>query len=200
MRVRLLSVLALLATACAHTPEDGPPPAAAAAHLSAAANPARYFPLAVGNHWTYRTSGSATVEEVQIRGIQDGQYADNRGRLLWVNADGLRDQARVILRSPVAAGTTWQVVLGPDSVEHWRITSVGQPCAAPAGHFNECVEVESRIHPKPDVELVNRLTFAAGVGIVKIRTAVVRNGVETPQTELLLTAFDVAPVRPPPTG
>jgi hypothetical protein len=44
---------------------------------------------------------------------------------------------------------------------------------------------------------LNRITFAAGVGMVKIQTTLLRNGVETPQTELLLTAYEVAPVRPP---
>jgi hypothetical protein len=200
VRFPLLGLLALGPVACAHTPEAATPPPTPA--VSAAANAARYFPLAVGNRWTYTATGGGTsaVEEVQIRGVQDGQYADNRGRLLWVSADGLRDQSRVILRSPVESGRSWSVVLGPDSVEHWRIDSVGQPCSTPAGSFTDCVEVKSSIHPKPDVELVNHITFAAGVGMVRIRTTVLRNGVETPQTELLLTAYEVAPVRPPPSG
>jgi hypothetical protein len=197
---RLLGLGLLGLVACAHAPEAVAPPAAVAQPAQASA--ARYFPLAVGNRWTYRASGGGTtaVEEVQIRGVQDGQYADNRGRLLWVSPDGLRDQARVILRSPVETGRSWNVVLGPDSVERWRIDSVGQPCSTPAGNFTDCVEVKSTIHPKPDVELVNHITFAAGVGMVRIRTTVLHNGVETPQTELLLTSYEVAPVRPPPSG
>ncbi len=162
----------------------------------------RYFPLAVGNRWSYRATGAepSAVEEVEIKGVKDGQYADSRGRVYWVSPDGLRDQSRVMLRSPVEAGRSWTVVLGPDSVERWRITSVGQPCAAPAGKFQDCVEVESRISPAPDAELVNRITFAAGVGMVRIRTTLLRNGVEIPQTELVLTAYQVAPVRPVPAG
>jgi hypothetical protein len=193
----LLGFLALALSACAHAPEAQPVPVVRAA--SAATNPARYFPLAVGNHWTYRATGgdAGAVEEVHIQGVHDGQYSDNRGRLLWVSSDGLRDQSRVILRSPVEVGRSWSVVLGPDSVEHWRIDSVSQPCAAPAGRFQDCVEVESRISPAAGIELVNRITFAAGVGMVRIRTTLLRDGVETPQTELLLTAFEVAPVRSP---
>lgn len=185
---------------CAHAPEDAA--SAAKPAVSASTSAARYFPLAVGNRWTYRAKGgdADAVEEVEIRGVKDGQYSDNRGRLLWVNPDGLRDQSRVILRSPVEVGRSWSVVLGPDTTEHWHIASVGQPCSVPAGHFPDCVEVESRIWPKVDVELVNRITFAAGVGIVQIRTSLLRNGVETPQTELLLTAYQVAPIRPPPAG
>jgi len=162
----------------------------------------RYFPLAVGNRWSYRAGaeGSSAVEVVEIRSVKDGQYSDSRGRLLWVSPDGLRDQSRVILRAPVEAGRSWTVVLGPDSVEHWRINSVGLPCSAPAGQFPDCVEVESRVAPAEGVQLLNRITFAAGVGMVRIKTTLVRNGVETPQTELLLTAYEVAPLRPPPAG
>ena len=185
-------VLWLGLLACAHSAQPS---------TAAPAGPGHYFPLAVGNRWSYRTSGSgAAVEVVEIRGVKDGQYQDNKGRLLWVSPDGLRDQSRVLLRAPVETGRTWTVVLGPDSVEHWRIASVGTPCAAPAGKFPDCVEVESRVSPADGVQLLNHLTFAAGVGIVRIRTTLVRNGVETPQTELLLTAYEVAPERSLPAG
>jgi hypothetical protein len=189
--IAVLSVTGLLA--CAHAGDASVPPAT---------SPARYFPLAVGNRWSYRTSGlgNAAVEEVEIRGVKDGQYEDNRGRLLWMSPDGLRDQARVLLRSPVEAGRSWTVRLGPSSVEHWRILSTGKPCTAPAGQFSDCVEVESRTNADPGVELVDRITFAAQVGIIQIRTALVRNGQETPQTEVVLTAYQVAPFRRPPPG
>ena len=183
--------------ACAHPADSGAAPPA-----STGVSAGLYFPLAVGNRWSYRASGESgdAVEVVEIRGVKDGQYSDSKGRLLWVSSDGLRDQSRVILRSPVEAGRSWTVVLGPDSVEHWRINSVGTPCKVPAGSFSDCVEVESRISPAAGVELLNRLTFAAGVGIVKIRTTLLRKGVEVPQTELLLTAYQVAPLRARPAG
>lgn len=197
MRV-LLGLGAFGLLACAHVSE----PATAAPAPTALPNAGRYFPLAVGNRWSYRTTGgeSGAVEEVEIRGVKDGHYADNRGRLFWLSPDGLRDQSRVFLRFPVEPGRSWTVLLGPDSVESWRINSVGKPCSAPAGEFQDCVEVESRISPAPDAQLVNRITFAAGVGMVRIRTTLLRNGVETPQTELLLTGYAVAPLRPPPAG
>jgi hypothetical protein len=184
---------ALAMAACAHPPPpaEGPPQ-----------SPARYFPLAVGNRWSYRATGGGaeTVEQVEIRGVRDGQYQDNRGRTFWVSQDGLRDQSRVLLRSPVEAGRTWTVRLGPDSVEHWRIVSVGQSCSAPAGQFADCVQVESRTAATGGAELLNRITFAAQVGIVQIRTALVKGQRETPQTDLVLTAYEVAPPRPGPSS
>jgi len=192
VRGRLLG-WSLALVACAHPPAPAEAPGT---------SPARYFPLAVGNRWSYRATGGGaeTVEQVEIRGVKDGQYQDNRGRTFWVSPDGLRDQSRVLLRGPVEAGRTWTVRLGPDAVEHWRIVSVAEPCSVPAGRFADCVQVESRTAAAGGAELVNRITFAAQVGIVQIRTALVRGKTETPQTDLVLTAYEVAPARPRPSS
>ena len=186
----LLAAAVLGLLGCAHGSGSDIPPTSAA----------RYFPLAVGNRWSYQATGlgSDATEQVEIRGIKDGQYEDNRGRLLWVTADGLRDQSRYLLRAPVEAGRVWTVKLTPASVERWQITSVGKRCSAPAGQFEDCVEVESRTAAASGAELVDRITFAAGVGIVRVRTFLVRQGKETPQTELKLVSYQVAPQRPPP--
>lgn len=188
-----LGAAALGLLACAH---GGAPAVAPPADTS----PERYFPLAVGNRWSYQGSGpgARSTEQVEIKAAHDGQYEDSRGRLLWFSPDGLRDQSRVLLRAPVETGRTWTVRLGPDSVERWRIVSVGQPCRAPAGQFSDCVQVESRTAASSGAELVDHITFAAEVGIVQIRTTLVRGAQETPQTELVLTAYQVVPPRPRP--
>jgi hypothetical protein len=69
----------------------------------------------------------------------------------------------------------------------------------PAGKFPDCVEVESRtiVDPsKPGRLLVNRVTFAAGVGIIRVRTALEEGSKSAPTAELVLTSFEVA--SPPP--
>lgn len=186
----LLAAAALGLLGCAHGNGSGLP----------ATSAARYFPLAVGNRWGYQATGGSTetTELVEIRGVRDGQYEDNRGRLLWMTSDGLRDQSRYLLRSPVEAGRSWTVKLTASSVEHWQIVSVGKGCSAPAGKFGDCVEVESRTAAASGAELVDRITFAAEVGIVQIRTFLVRQGKQTPQTELRLVSYQVAPLRAPP--
>jgi len=89
--------------------------------------------------------------------------------------------------------------VAPGSAEHYRIVSVRTPCEAPAGKFPDCVEVESRTLADPKTPgrlLVNRVTFAAEVGIVRVRTALEEGTKSAPTAELILTAFEVA--HPPP--
>ena len=76
--------------------------------------------------------------------------------------------------------------------------SVHAPCETPAGHFPDCVVVESRASAdpaNPGRVLVNEVTFAAGVGIVRVRTELSEAQRTVPTAELVLTAFQVLPIR-----
>jgi len=161
---------------------------------------ARYFPLAVGNHWTYQATylGERSTRRVELIAFRDGSYVDRDGRALRFDREGVRDQVRYLLHEPLTAGATWTSVVAPGSAEHYRVVSVREPCEAPAGKFKDCVEVESRTIADPTHPgrfLVNRVTFAAGVGIIRVRTALEEAERTAPTAELQLTAFDVASQR-----
>jgi hypothetical protein len=179
---------------CAH--DAAPVPAKAKATTprppSAAA---RYFPLAVGNRWTYEATylGERSTHEVELVGFRDGSYLDKEGRALRVDSEGLRDQTRYLLHEPLVAGGTWTSIIAPGSAEHYRVLSAGTACTAPAGSFPDCIEVESRNRIDEALTLVATITFAAGVGIVHIRTALEQGGKLSPTAELRLTAYQVAP-------
>jgi hypothetical protein len=180
---------------CAH--EAAPAPAASKATPGRSPSAAaRYFPLAVGNRWTYQATylGERSTREVELVGFRDGSYLDKEGRALRVDSEGLRDQTRYLLHEPLVAGGTWTSVVAPGSAEHYRVVSAGAPCTAPAGSFPDCIEVESRNRADPQRTLVNTVTFAAGVGIVRVRTELDEGGGKLkPTAELLLTAYQVAP-------
>jgi hypothetical protein len=198
--VLLASLVAAGGLGCAHDsapPAPGPSskPAAAARGGSAAG---RYFPLAVGNHWTYEATylGERSTREVELVGFRDGSYVDRDGRALRVDGEGLRDQTRYLLHEPLVEGGTWTSVVAPGSAEHYRVLSAGVPCKVPAGSFPDCIEVESRNRADPTRTLVNTITFAAGVGIVRVRTELDEGGRLQPTAELRLTAYRVAPAPP----
>jgi len=186
---------------CAHEP--APPPATTAATATSPAKlpeSARYFPLAVGNTWTYEATylGERSTRRVEVVAFRDGNYVDGDGRTLRVDREGVRDQVRYLLHEPLSVGATWTSVVAPGSAEHYRVTAVHGPCEAPAGKFPDCVEVESRTLADPKTPgrlLVNRVTFAAGVGIVRVRTALEEGTRSAPTAELLLSAYQVAPAR-----
>jgi hypothetical protein len=194
------AVLAAGLLGCAH--EAAPPAASAAAPATAGKLPesGRYFPLAVGNHWTYQATylGERSTRTVEVVAFRDGSYVDRDGRALRVDREGIRDQVRYLLHEPLTTGATWTSVVAPGSAEHYRVVSVHAPCEAPAGKFPDCIEVESRTLADPKTPgrlLVNRVTFAAAVGIVRVRTALEEGTKSAPTAELLLTGFEVAPAR-----
>jgi hypothetical protein len=200
--LRRWAVFAAGLLGCAHPSTPSPAPTAADGSAPSGRMPesARYFPLAVGNHWTYEATylGEKSTRRVEVVAFRDGSYVDRDGRALRVDREGIRDQVRYLLHEPLTAGATWTSVVAPGSAEHYRVLSVRAPCQAPAGRFEDCVEVESRTLADPATPgrlLVNRVTFAAGVGIVQVRTALEEGTRIAPTAELRLTAFEVAPAR-----
>lgn len=191
--------LALGLLGCAHHPAS--PASASAGQATAGRVPeaARYFPLAVGNHWTYEATylGARSTLQVELVAARDGAYVDRDGRALRLDREGLRDQLRYLLHEPLTVGASWTSVVAPGSAEHYRVLSLRVPCEVPAGRFPDCVEVESRTSADPTSPgriLVNRVTYAAGVGIVCVRTELEEGQRTAPTAELRLTAFEVAPL------
>jgi hypothetical protein len=176
--------VALLA-ACAHGPEQ----------LSGhAVRVASYYPLAVGNQWIYDVDmlGEHHEEVVQIAKQENGFFVDAKGNPLAVDAFGLRDPKRYLLREPLEAGREWTNVVSVSSVEHYRILEAGTSCEAPAGKFEDCVRVESRNRVDEKTTLVNDVTFAPKVGMVRIEVAAEVGGQHIPQTRLLLKSYRLA--------
>jgi hypothetical protein len=156
-----------------------------------------YMPLTVGNTWRYEVSSLGKREEATIRieKVDGAFFVDNRGAKLKADAFGVRDERRYLLQEPVKAGTTWKNVISPSSVEHYEILQAGTPCEVPAGKFPDCVTVESKNRGPEDVTLVNRMTFARGVGMVRVVVVMTKPGrEEVPQHELRLLSYKlVAP-------
>jgi hypothetical protein len=61
----------------------------------------------------------------------------------------------------------------------------------PAGTFHGCVRVRSVNSAGPGRELVVELTYAPGVGPVRLETYLVVDGKATPQLEAVLRSYQV---------
>ncbi len=101
-----------------------------------------------------------------------------------------------MLKEPVEPGRSWTNVVSVSSIERYRILELG-PCEVPAGRFESCVGVEGRNRVDDQTTLVNQLTLARGVGIVRIETAAEVRGERIPQSQLLLTRFELRPMPSP---
>jgi hypothetical protein len=153
-----------------------------------------YYPLAVGNRWTYETRmlGEVGVRPVEITAVRDGFYVDSAGGALLADAYGVRDQKRYLLREPVEKGNAWTNVVSVSSTERYEISDVGFPCDAPAGRFESCARVVSKNRIDDKTTLVNEVTFAPGVGIVRVEVFAERGRERMPQTVLVLKEYQLA--------
>lgn len=180
----------VLLAACAHRPGSS-----AASSLPAS----EYYPLAVGNRWTYETNflGEKRALEVEIQRKEDGFFIFSSGERLTADAYGIRDDRRYLLREPLEVGRSWTNVVSVSSVERYKVLGAGASCEVPAGRFEQCVVIEARNRVNPKTTLVNELTFAPRVGLVRVVVVAETDGRRIPQTEHLLRAFELQPSEAP---
>ncbi|WP_242340749.1 MULTISPECIES: hypothetical protein [Anaeromyxobacter] len=193
MRLRSLAAVSLIALACARAPT---PRAAAAAP---GAGPADYFPLAVGNEWIYRDESPVLPpaqrgNERTVRIVErtaDGYFKDTERGELRADAGCLHDRTRRLLCGPIAAGTRWTSIVSASSTERYEIAGVGEAVTTPAGAFQGCVRVRAHNRAGPDADHVLEITYAPGVGPVKLETFSVVGSAVTPQVRAVLRAYRI---------
>lgn len=157
--------------------------------------PAAYYPLAVGNSWTYSANvlGNHSEDTITVVKNDFGWFVDDHKSRLKVDAYGLRDERRYLIREPLAVGKAWTSVVSVQSVEHAKIVGVDDSVTVLAGVFDHCLTVETSNRQDETKTLVNRTTYAPHVGIVRIEVALDAEGKLTPQTDVELVSYKVAP-------
>jgi hypothetical protein len=167
-----LAAVALVACKGAQ-PKASTESAASGSEASAAgADPAIYYPLAVGNSWTYQVTDPSGVHEDTIRIVgRDGPWFidDHRGRIR-VDPEGVRDGDRYLLHAPLRASARWSAV---DNlvVQRFEITAMDAKVDTKAGGFSGCVIVRNEQPlPKNQGKLVTEWTYAPKVGLVELLT------------------------------
>jgi hypothetical protein len=134
-----------------------------------------YYPLAVGNAWTYKITpappdnSSGRVEIVSAD--DEGFFVDNRGNRLMGRTDGVFDGHRFLLQEPLEMGHKWKAIPSPSVVEDYEIIGIGVRVSVPAGTYENCVKVKGQIEiPDSTVSASRTLqtvwTYAPGVGLV----------------------------------
>ena len=179
-------IFALLLVACATTKkEEG------AAKLSAQ----DYAPYALGASWTYDINylGQKDKQTITVVKEEEGYFVDSQAGKFRHTEEGLRDPARFLIRNPIEEGNEWKAILSASSVEHYRITAVGQPCEAHAGRFQDCLVIESKNRRDENMTLLATFTWARGIGLVKIETEAEIKGKRVPQTERSLVHYSLTP-------
>lgn len=179
--MRKLALLLLLC-ACKTAPDVQP-------QATSGEDASRYYPLAVGNSWTYEVHGAGRRETIQIVG-RDGAWFldDHRGRLRY-EADGVRDADRYLLRTPLAAGAKWSAV---DNlmVQKFEVVSTQASLVTQAGTFTRCAVVRNEQPLPRGGKFVTEWTYAPKVGLAQVVTSTIdSHGTQHEQTRLQLVAY-----------
>jgi hypothetical protein len=185
---------AVFATSCATTSAEGPGPAAAAAAGFDPAEVAHYYPLAVGNTWTYKGKllGQTSERRVTVVRKNGPVYADDQQGEFMLDGEGVRDRKRYLIKGPIAKGNKWMSVASVSSVEHFEITDTGRSVSVAAGRFEGCVVVRATNRIDASKDFVTEWTYAPGVGLVKMENFILRNKKEyVPQGEFELSAYEI---------
>jgi len=196
MNLRTLLLPLVVAAGCATAPS------ASSKAGPAGSRAADYFPLAVGNEWVWDdvspqlpAGGRPSARTVKIlERTADGYFRDNERTELRADGECVRDRLRRLLCAPLTAGTAWKSVVSVSSTERYEIVGVGERIDVPAGRFDGCVRVRAHNRAGAGSEHVMELTYAPGVGPVRLETWAVVDGVAAPQIRAVLRSFrKVAP-------
>jgi hypothetical protein len=190
MKARTLLLPIVLAAACSTAPVASSKPAASS-------GPANYFPLAVGNEWIWDdvspqlpAGGRQAARTVRIVArTADGFFRDSERTELRADGECVRDRIRRLLCAPLAVGTGWKSVVSVSSTERYEIVGVGERVEVPAGRYEGCVRVRAHNRAGASTEHVMEMTYAPGVGPVRLETWALVDGVAAPQVRAVLRAF-----------
>jgi len=187
-----VSLVALATSACT---KSAPPPEVTPPRIRAA----DYQPLAIGNAWSYagKMMNQPVERTITIIGVQNRFFVDDANGKLRVDAEGLRDDRRYLLKDPIQKGNRWKSIVSVSSTEHYEILDTGFNAQTPAGHFQDCVLVRGVNRIDREREMSTEWTFAPGVGIVRIATSVKVGDKDIPQGLIELKSFKL--VTEPPT-
>lgn len=154
----------------------------------------KYFPLNVGNKWTYSVNylGSTGKIDVQINGTDGEWFLDNRGGRIMADKRGIRDNDRYILMFPLQKDS-WTSIIQTKTREIRKTVGVDETVKVPAGVFEGTIKVHTYVELPGNKILHSFHYFAADVGIVKIETALEDNstGKVIPQTVTELLSYTI---------
>lgn len=158
---------------------------------------ADYFPLAVGNEWVWddvspQLPGGGRQAARTVRIVErtaDGWFRDSERTELRADGECVRDRLRRLLCGPLSVGNAWKSVVSVSSTERYEIVAAGERVEVPAGRWDGCVRVRAHNRAGSGTEHVLELTYAPGVGPVKLETWAIVDGVAAPQIRAVLRSF-----------
>jgi len=162
---------------------------------------ADYYPLRTGTCWSYTTSFQGQKQpDLNVCLIRDeqGTFIDDRSPPSRLRQDdqGLRDGSiRYLLKEPLEVGNKWMSVIDVRTVEKYEIVDTASKVSVPAGTYDHCVVVRMEVRIDATRALINHMSFAPGVGIVRIDIQLQNGAQFIPQSRFDLQSFTRGPAK-----
>lgn len=152
---------------------------------------ADYYNFSQGTTWVYQANflGENDTRTVVMGPEKDGYFEDDAGGRFACDQEGVRDQHRYLLKQPIKRGSKWHSIAALGASEEYEIVEVGVPCEGAGQSFADCLVVRSQTTIDDDQRLENTMTLARGVGLVQIRTELVKSGARSRQVEMKLSEY-----------
>ncbi len=161
-------------------------------------NPGNYYPLEVGNRWTFTTtdlSTNSTRKDVELIISREGQcYKFEKGeKLTIVQGSGIVNKNGIsILRPNMKPGYKWY-----EFSNTLTVSQINQPYTVPAGTFNQTLEITWKISRPDKDDATQKYTdviiqrYAKGIGPIYYYYKVIRPDGETVEViKSVLEKFD----------
>lgn len=191
IRAPALLLCAALA-GCAHATPEAP------ARPAGRPDPTAYFPLAIGNEWTWIDRspqvGAGVPKQRTVRIVSrdaEGYFVDDSRGALKAAHGCIQDRVRRILCLPLEVDRSWSSIVSETSTERYQIAAIGLRVTVPAGTFDGCVLVRGRNRAGAEAEMILETTYAPGVGPVRIETFAQVEGRKIPQVTAELAAHRI---------
>lgn len=132
-----------------------------------------YMPLNLGNTWVYKSrflGEEGSIKVIVKSKNEEGFFIDSQGGRFKLTSMGLRDKDRYLLLSPLEKGRSWRAQVSYNVAEHFEILEDNAKVIVPAGAFSNCLIVRSETRLKKGVKIVNTVTYAPKVGMIRTET------------------------------
>jgi mannose-6-phosphate isomerase-like protein (cupin superfamily) len=130
--------------------------------------------------------------DIEIKATDNEWFVDNKGQKLKIDRRGIRDESRYLLMFPLQK-ESWISIVDLKTKEVRKTVGVDETVTVSAGTFEGAIKVHTTVELPESKILHSFHYFVAGVGIVKIETAIedVKEGKMIPQTVTELKKYSV---------
>ncbi len=137
----------------------------------------QYYPLGIGYTWVYKGKflGQPVEKKITIEKKEGSFFIDNTGAMLMHDQDGLRDNKRYLIKSPIKKGNKWISIVSKDSTERYEIIQTDVKVKYKDEIVKNCIKVRSTNRIDADKDMVAEWIYAPGIGMVNFSTFILKN-------------------------